>query len=308
MLYKKHSLLLEQKSVLIVKASYALSVTSTNLDCPYAGRRSCPMVGLRCVSNNRSYPYIRYDNIRKSYKTGMSFMSSKNDIREPYEWTKKTRTGLVYSKVLGWIDLGHAGGRDIEELILSFRMGEASRKERYTVTYTQSMYAFGKRVGAGKFARWDIKRGRTPQEIQSIALSMMLSVASRFERYQSSAMFAWYTDSGFSGEDLVSDLLGFYRAILPTNYQNQLQLVSKEKAIKIWDYYGGIGKYKNTSFLPIIFPDPDDPCVIKRPYKTQLPHFLKWVQPFARFNTDIVKVGTNNGTFLSLLAPNEAKK
>lgn len=41
-------------------------------------------------------------------------MSKRSDIIEPYEWTSNRRTGLVYSEVLGWIDIGHAQGRDIK--------------------------------------------------------------------------------------------------------------------------------------------------------------------------------------------------
>lgn len=43
---------------------------------------------------------------------------------------------------------------------------------------------------------------------------MMLTVAKRFESMQASFPFNLVTDSGFSGEDLVSDLLGFYRVVL----------------------------------------------------------------------------------------------
>ncbi|MDM2829079.1 hypothetical protein OGX87_04075 [Citrobacter sp. Cpo085] len=36
-------------------------------------------------------------------------MSKRNDIIEPSEWTLDRKTGLVYSEILGWIDIGHAG-------------------------------------------------------------------------------------------------------------------------------------------------------------------------------------------------------
>lgn len=39
----------------------------------------------------------------------------------------------------------------------------------------------------------------------------MYGTAKRFEAWQNSFIFNWYTDSGFSAEDLVSDLIGFYR-------------------------------------------------------------------------------------------------
>lgn len=40
-------------------------------------------------------------------------MSSRSDIIGADEWQVTTRSGLVYSEVLGWIDLGHARGEDI---------------------------------------------------------------------------------------------------------------------------------------------------------------------------------------------------
>ncbi|EIS28458.1 hypothetical protein YPPY54_1978, partial [Yersinia pestis PY-54] len=58
---------------------------------------------------------------------------------------------------------------------------------------------------------------------------------------QASFPFNLVTDSGFSGEDLVSDLLGFYRVFsIPSPFEI-LRPVSKEEALKRWDYYGPIG-------------------------------------------------------------------
>lgn len=61
-------------------------------------------------------------------------MSKRSDIidgkiaaRVPY--------GLVYTEVLGWIDLGHAQGTDIRALLRSIDSGESSGKECYDVTY-----------------------------------------------------------------------------------------------------------------------------------------------------------------------------
>lgn len=169
---------------------------------------------------------------------------------------KKIR--LVYSEVLGWIDLRHAREWDIRDLLSEFRIGEASGKPYYTIQYLQYMRAFGSRIGTGKFICWEVKRGRSQREIYSIMLAMMMQTARLFENYQSQWFFSWYTDSGFSGEDLASDLLGFYRTILPTDYRPRLKLVSKESALRRWDHYGPIGDFKHTGFSPLLFPDPDD--------------------------------------------------
>lgn len=228
-------------------------------------------------------------------------MSKRGDIIEPHEWTNERKTGLVYSEILGWIDIGHAQGKDIEGLLLDFRNGESGNNQTYRVNYNQKMYIRRKKFGTGKFVCWEIKKGLSLEEIHSIALSMMLSTAQLFEDYQSQWFFSWHTDSGFSGEDLTSDLLGFYRAILPSNYQSRLRLVSKQEALKRWDFYGPIGNYKNKGFLPLIFPDPDEECVIKEPYQGKLPGFMTWIHPFTNINNK-VKVITSDGTYYSFMS------
>lgn len=228
-------------------------------------------------------------------------MSNRNEIIEPYEWDRNRRNGLVYSNVLGWIDLGHAQGTDIRNLLADFRRGEAGKDDYYRIDYTQKMHAFSKRFGTGKYVKWEIKKGRSVSEINSIALGMMMTTARMFEEYQASVFFSWYTDSGFSCEDLTSDLLGFYREVLPSDYQSRLGLVSKHDALKRWDYYGPIGNYKNTGFLPLLFPDPENPCIIKKPYKGNLPGFMRWIQPYTDFSSDKVRVLNRNGTYFSFM-------
>lgn len=229
-------------------------------------------------------------------------MSKRSDIIEPYEWTGNRRSGLVYSEILGWIDIGHAQGTDIIALLAEFRAGEVGNKENYQITYLQKMHVSQKRLGTGKFVKWEMKKGLSIDEIHSIALAMMLSTARLFEDYQSQWFFSWHTDSGFSGEDLTSDLLGFYRAILPSDYQSRLHLVSKKEALKRWDYYGPIGNYKNRGFLPLLFPAPDKQCVTGEPYKGRLPAFMTWIHPYTDFSSGKVKVLSDNGTYFSFMS------
>lgn len=118
--------------------------------------------------------------------------------------------GLIYTEVLGWVDLGHAQGSDIKELISKMNIGELSNNgdECYDVIYSQGMIGMKKKVSISRFVKWRIRKGRTLHERYSIALAMMLTIARRFESMQGSFPFNLVTDSGFSGEDLVSDLLG----------------------------------------------------------------------------------------------------
>ena len=224
-------------------------------------------------------------------------MSKRSDIADGSKFNQ-LGYGLVYTEVLGWIDMGHALGKDIISLKEQFIAGEQGVNPFYEIFYHQSMEVrkFGSRSGIGKFSRWRIKRGRSKSDISSIMLAIMMNTAAVFEELQSSPAFSWYTDSGFSGEDLVSDLFGFYRCMIPGNYSYRLRPVSYEAAVRRWDYYGPIGIYKNRSFRPLLFPDPQDPCARHQPYLGFLPQFMTWVSPWKDFSSGIVEVLTNDGT------------
>jgi len=107
------------------------------------------------------------------------------------------------------------------------------------------------RLKVGKQLTWRLRKGLPFYQKQSIVLSMMITVARRFEHLQSSFPFNWITDSGFSGKDLVSDLLGFYRVMFcMNNAVGQLKPVSLAEALKRWDHYGKTGSWKNETFRP----------------------------------------------------------
>ncbi|MDU4092659.1 MAG: DUF4056 domain-containing protein [Pantoea sp.] len=213
-------------------------------------------------------------------------MSERKDVIDPQApGTKKH--GLVYSEVLGWIDLGHARGGDITDCLWQMERGEASGQSYYLVEYAQTMMY--KQITTGRCSRWNIKRGRTLAERHSITLALMMETAIAFENWQSMPFFSWYTDSGFSAEDLVSDLLGFYKVVRPQNYWPWLKIVSKEAALRRWDYYGALGSFKNRGFNPLLFPDPADIHVPHIPYKGRLPNFMMSIRPFTQFDSDIVR-------------------
>ncbi|CAI1508010.1 Uncharacterised protein [Serratia fonticola] len=209
--------------------------------------------------------------------------------------------GLIYTEVLGWVDLGHAQGSDIKELISKMNIGELSNNgdECYDVIYSQGMIGMKKKVSISRFVKWRIRKGRTLHERYSIALAMMLTIARRFESMQGSFPFNLVTDSGFSGEDLVSDLLGFYRATTHPNPFELLRPVSKEEALKRWDYYGPIGSYKNESFRPLLFPDPEK-FRNSKPYFGQLPSFMQAITPYNDFKSGNVGVATLDGVKMDI--------
>jgi hypothetical protein len=152
-------------------------------------------------------------------------------------------------------------------------------------------------IKTGKFITWRIKRGRSPYERRSIALAMMMSLARKFEALQASLPFNSITDSGFSGEDLVSDLLGFYRVVSIQNPFEILRPVSQVDALRRWDHYGKTGAWKNDSFLPILFPDPVKSPTAK-PYKGTLPDFMQTVKPWHDFHSGIVGIVCADGSYI----------
>lgn len=223
-------------------------------------------------------------------------MSKRSDIidgkiaaRVPY--------GLVYTEVLGWIDLGHAQGTDIKNLLRNMDAGESSGKERYPISYSQSMVDPFHTIKMGKFITWNIKHGRSYFDHKSIALAMMMALARKFEGLQHSFPISFITDSGFSGEDLVSDLLGFYRVVSIQNPFEMLRPVSKEEALKRWDYYGKIGSWKNRGFTPLLFPDPER-FPNASPRKGALPNFMQTVSPWNDFHSGIVSIASADGSYI----------
>lgn len=222
-------------------------------------------------------------------------MSVREEIQDGRE-AGILRSGIIYTEVLGWIYMGHARGDDVRKLLSDMHQGEHSGKDYYDVKYIQSMGRGGLTIG--KFIRWRIRKGRSLCERHSIALSMMMALAHRFEGLQSKFPFYLYTDSGFSGEDLVSDLLGFYRVASYSNPFPLLQPVSKEEALRRWDYYGPIGSFKNTSFQPILFPDPVK-ATSASPIKGVLPSFMRTVIPYSDFRSGNVKIVSRDGSVVN---------
>lgn len=227
-------------------------------------------------------------------------MSKREDILDSSKFSseKEIRHGLIYSEILGWLDMGHARGDDIRNLMAQFSQGESSNKAYYEVRYEQTMRI--SRFITGRFNIWQIKKGRSLKERQSIALAMMMSTAIAFENWQSMIWFNWHTDSGFSGEDLISNLFGFYRVNFPRNYWEELRIFSREAALRRWDHYGPVGNFKNTGFLPLLFPDPAQKFLCPRPFKGNLPRFMTQISPYKIIDNDeIVRINSKKAGITS---------
>ena len=229
-------------------------------------------------------------------------MSKRSEIIDG-RYVGSQKGGLIYTEVLGWVDLGHAQGTDIRMLLELMRQGESSGKDFYDVRYSQGMTSPLKLRRSGKVMTWRIRRGRPFWEQKSIALAMMMTMARKFEAFQGAFPNNLVTDSGFSGEDLVSDLLGFYRVVSVQNPFPQLRPVSKEEALKRWDYYGKIGSWKNETFQPLLFPDPEK-FPHSRPRKGLLPPFMRTVVPYNDFLSGNVILPRHDKTFVVMGADN----
>ncbi|EBA3246641.1 hypothetical protein AKM27_22695, partial [Salmonella enterica] len=120
---------------------------------------------------------------------------------------------LIYTKEIGWIDKGHAKGEDASTLMSVLTAGDYSTKEPYfTLKYTQYM-GRGRSYGVSKITRWKVRRGLSDNDKKRVALTIIMYTTHKFESLQDAFPFSWFTDSGYSGEDCISNLLGFYRAV-----------------------------------------------------------------------------------------------
>ena len=195
-------------------------------------------------------------------------------------------TRLVYSCNCGWIDKGHATiGRfrspNADPAVGAINLWKQMKGESYPtndtingspcfrVIYKQSM---GTKVSKNSpfkaFALPDrslfkvsssgyylVRKGLPLKRKEEVALRIFLDVSYGFESMQASFPFFLGTDSGYSQEDLVSNLIGFYAAVKglsDAQIEQQLcKVVSKKASLDVWDKYikdAGIGETKNKGY------------------------------------------------------------
>ncbi|WP_413528806.1 hypothetical protein [Rahnella inusitata] len=196
--------------------------------------------------------------------------------------------GLVYTKILGWIDLGHARGDDSRRL-KRILFEEKERKFfpefndwYFPVDYFQEMKKslyFNIEAWGGVNAPLMVRSCLSRELKNRIALTIMMKTAWRFEAFQASSLLNWFSDSGFSCEDLVSDLVGFYRVF--GNGIDPLVLAQPTDIAygrSIWDFYGPVGNFKNKGFRPLLFPEPN-PLRKPLPRFGYIPTWLNYIQP-----------------------------
>jgi hypothetical protein len=239
-------------------------------------------------------------------------MSSRNDIKDGSVAETETY-GLVYTRKCGWIDLGHAwplGAHGVQQfwhkmLWESARHPEIStigksysplrtqfprsnmKKTHFLIEYSQLMCLQKYRIKLCK--NWGqsylVKKGLPLHKIKSAVLTIFLNTSYGFETMQSSFPYSMFTDSGFSAEDLISDLISFYRAVEPgRKYIELCEPVKKQEALAIGDKYGPVGSYKNKSCKPLLFPPIGDEDGGDLPRYGELPSFLDTIKPLLQGN------------------------
>lgn len=173
---------------------------------------------------------------------------------------------LIYSCNCGWLDLGHASPtstRPHEGASALWRQMQDGKpamvrlgRRGFRVIYRQFMGSakFGG-VGVVVHRSYLVDHGLTLEQKQSVALAIFMEVSMKFEAVQDSVPFSLLTDSGFSAEDLVSNLVSFYSALYPhIDFVSRCRPVSKQASLDIWDRDGSVGSMKNRSFRPIYLP------------------------------------------------------
>ncbi|CAM4044139.1 hypothetical protein [Serratia silvae] len=214
-------------------------------------------------------------------------MSLRKDITGPERSVmgiEFLKYGLVYTDNLGWIDLGHANPEGALSLWWQMINPRFTQGDFFRVNYTQSMSkrVFSQvRLKTGVTKSFLVKRGLHHNQLMGIAYAIFLDTSHAFETLQYSFPYNIVTDSGYSAEDLISNILGFHSAIFNINYINVLKARDTEYALKIWDHYGPVGNYKNYELKPLIFPDPEDHDIPHKPYKIPLPDCLSRIRPIS---------------------------
>ncbi len=127
------------------------------------------------------------------------------------------------------------------------------RSTGYLVHYRQDHAAYpGK---PGREGRYLVRHGLSLERKKQVALAIYMEVSIRFENFQSLLGRIRLTNSGYSREDLVSNLVGFYIGIGEVSRRNAFKAchpTSDITAFAIWDRDGAVGENKNSAWHPLL--------------------------------------------------------
>jgi hypothetical protein len=165
---------------------------------------------------------------------------------------------LIYTCLCGWIDLGHAqpsGPQWLWNSISAERGMKTWDGKGFRLTYGQE----AKKLGIVLPHRRDywVARDLSKSQKESVALSIFMEVSLGFEALQDNALIKLFSNSnsGYSVEDLVSNLIAFYRVVRPgTDYIAACERVSQSAALNVWNAHPAIATTKNRAFKPLLYP------------------------------------------------------
>lgn len=178
-------------------------------------------------------------------------MAYRSDIVDGY---------LVYTCNCGWIDKGHANGIAAKNLWKDL-LNEADKYrqngiEGFKVPFAETTAKFG--ITFNKQSQdFFVKKNLSNVEKEQVALAIFQEVSLGFEKQQlSSGIKGFFVEnfgpaSGFSEEDLVSNIVGFYDSIRGSSWKSLCNPVKNiQTSLDIWDRDGAVGWNKNYTFLP----------------------------------------------------------
>lgn len=188
--------------------------------------------------------------------------------------------GLIYTCLCGWLNLAQTRPTSARTLWskLVGEQGIRSRKRSgFKLQHTQTINRH--RLHKSVSRTYYVQSNLSSAERESVALAIYMEVSYGFETVKTDFPYGWTTDSGFTAENLVSNIIGFYRAVRPgRDYISMCQPVSKEAAREVWDAQGGAGKKKNRFFGTYIYPS--IACgTSSGPMSAPLPNFLNSINP-----------------------------
>ena len=179
---------------------------------------------------------------------------------------------LIYTCRCGWVDKGHLDAREHHRNMGAAGLWRQMTEEKGDIEqlgFKGFPVFFSEEEGKGfSIHGWQspkltdgvhkiyiVKKGLNVQQKESVALAIFLDVSYEFESLQAGWLHSMVTDSGFSDEDLVSDVIGFYTVVRPNLDWEKLCLpVSAAASFAVWDKNGSVGSHKNRTLSPNLYP------------------------------------------------------
>jgi len=211
--------------------------------------------------------------------------------------------GIIYTCNCGWLDRAHSYTTpNPDKTIGAANLWMNLLKEDGFPDYINKAPGFvvasrqeamkkklGIKLYPGVTKHFVVRKGLPNHVKQQVALAIFMEVSIGFESLQDSwaARTFAQSDSGFSEEDLVSNLVGFYKALFPIIDIDALcKPVSIAASRAVWNASGPVGRNKNRRFEPVFHPCSEctTPPVFPDQFKVIVPavkgvHFIDYFPP-----------------------------